>query len=310
MKLSNFLLAAGMVAIAASCNSVDFKKTKGGMPYKLFPSKSGAKVEVGKFVKMNMEFRVKDSLVNTTFDKLPAYFPIQASTQTYDISEIFTTLKEGDSVYAEQVMDTFIKKNPAMLQQTPYRNGDKIVTKLKVLKVFNTAEEARQDEEKERMAYVKKEEVAIKNYLSKNNITNAQRTPSGAYVQVLSAGTAPQVIAGKYVNVKYKGQTIEGKVFDTNIDNSFGHTDPLGFMVGAGQMLKGFDEGVQMLSKGGKARLFIPSMLAYGATPPSPDIKPFDHLIFDVEVLDILDQAPPQPAMPQQPQQQPQQPQQ
>ncbi len=69
-------------------------------------------------------------------------------------------------------------------------------------------------------------------------------------------------------------------------------------------MLKCFYEGVKLLGKGGKGRVFIPSMLAYGPQPPSPDIKPFEHLIFDVEVINILDKAPAQPAMPQ-----PQQPQ-
>lgn len=302
MKLVNLFWAAGVCVLATSCDSQNFKKTKGGMPYKLYASKSGAKVEPGKFVKVHIEQKIKDSVVFSSFKSLPVYFPVQASTQPYDISEVFNSLKEGDSVYAEQLMDTFIKKNPMIVQQTPYKNGDKITTKLKVVKVFKTAEESRKDEEAERMAYVKKEEVDVKNYLSKNNITNAQRTGSGAYVQVLNAGSAPQVVPGKYVTVMYKGQTFGGKVFDSNMDAKFNHTEPMGFTVGAGQMIKGFDEGVQLLSKGGKAKMFIPSMLAYGPQPPSPEIKPFEHLIFDVEVVDVLDKAPAKPGMPQQPQ--------
>lgn len=302
MKLFNLFWVAGLSILAASCDSQNFKKTKGGMPYKLYASKTGTKVEPGKFVKVHIEQKVKDSVVFSSFSSLPVYFPVQATTQSYDISEVFTTLKEGDSVYAEQLMDTFIKKNPTIVQQTKYRNGDKITTKVKVLKVFNTAEESRKDEENERMAYVKKEEVDVKKYLSKNNITNAQRTGSGTYVQVLNAGVAPQVVPGKYVTVMYKGQTFGGKVFDSNMDATFNHTEPMGFTVGVGQMIKGFDEGVQLLSKGGKAKMFIPSMLAYGPQPPSPDIKPFEHLIFDVEVVDVQDKAPAQPNMPQQPQ--------
>lgn len=302
MKLFNFFWVAGLCLLAASCDSQNFKKTKGGMPYKLYASKSGTKVEPGKFVKMHIEQKIKDSVLFSSFNSLPVYFPVQAASQPYDISELFTTLKEGDSVYAEQLMDTFIKKNPMIVQQTSFRNGDKITTKLKVLKVFNTAEESRKDEENERMAYVKKEEVDVKNYLSKNNISNAQRTPSGAYVQVLNAGTAPQVDSGKYVTVMYKGQTFGGKVFDSNMDSSFNHTEPMGFTVGVGQMIKGFDEGVQLLGEGGKGRFFIPSMLAYGPQAPSPVIKPFEHLIFDVEVVDVQDKAPAQPGMPQRPQ--------
>jgi FKBP-type peptidyl-prolyl cis-trans isomerase len=96
----------------------------------------------------------------------------------------------------------------------------------------------------------------------------------------------------------YKGQTFSGKVFDTNMDTSFKHTDPLAFTVGVGQMIRGFDEGVRFLGKGGKGRIYIPSTLAYGAQSPSPDIKPFENLMFDVEVLDIQDKAPAQPGMP------------
>jgi FKBP-type peptidyl-prolyl cis-trans isomerase len=83
------------------------------------------------------------------------------------------------------------------------------------------------------------------------------------------------------------------------MDSTFGHVEPMSFTVGVGQMIKGFDEAVVGLKEGTKAKIYIPSMLAYGAQPPSPQIKPFEHLIFDVEVLDVSTaQAPPQ-VMPQ-----------
>jgi FKBP-type peptidyl-prolyl cis-trans isomerase FkpA len=274
MQLKNMIIAAGFAFAAASCNQVDFKKTKTGLPYKHFESKSGKKVEAGKFVKVQVMQKIKDSVIFSTYTGLPAYFQVPPSGQPYDISEVFTLLKEGDSVYAVQAMDTFIKKNPTIIQQTPYRNGDKIVTTVKVLKVFDTAEQYRQDEEKERSGIVAKEETAVKSYLSKNNI-NAQRTPSGAYVQVLNEGTGEAVAAGKTVSVMYKGQTFSGTVFDSNMDSTFG------------------------LKEGTKAKIYIPSMLAYGAQPPSPQIKPFEHLIFDVEVLDVSAAQPQPQIMPQ-----------
>lgn len=296
MQVRNIIFTAGAALLMASCNQVDFKKTKGGMPYKLFASKSGKKVENGKFVKAQVVQKIKDSVLLNTYTALPVYFQVNPTEAKYDISELFTSLKEGDSVYAVQAMDTFIKRSPMIVQQTPYRNGDKITTSIKILKVFDSANDYRQDEEKEKMAIVKKEEAAVKDYLAKNNI-NAQRTGSGTYVEVQNPGTGEPVVPGKQVSVKYKGQTFGGKVFDSNLDTSFGHTDPLGFTVGVGQMIKGFDEGVQLLKEGGKARIFIPSMLAYGAQPPSPSIKPFEHLIFDVEVVDVSN-APAQPAFP------------
>jgi len=138
----------------------------------------------------------------------------------------------------------------------------------------------------------------VKEFLAKKGIKNTQRTPGGAYVEILEPGTGVQVDSGKYVSVMYKGQTFAGKVFDSNMDSTFKHTDPMGFQVGAGQMIRGFDEGVRLLKEGGKGRFYIPSTLAYGGQPPSPDIKPYEHLIFDVQVVSVKDQAPPMPPMP------------
>jgi FKBP-type peptidyl-prolyl cis-trans isomerase len=296
--VKNILLVAGFAVIAASCNQVDFKKTKGGMPYKLYPSKTGKKVEDGKWVKMHISQKIKDSVLFDSRKSLPVYFQINAaSTQPYDPSEVFTLMKEGDSIYTVQMMDTFIKRSPQILQQTKFKNGDKITSSFTVLKVFNTAEEYRADEEKEKAVIVANEEGAVKEFIAKKGVT-AQRTGSGSYVEIINPGTGAQVDSGKFVSVMYKGQTFAGKVFDTNMDTSFKHTDPMDFQVGVGQMIRGFDEGVRLLKEGGKARIYIPSTLAYGGQPPSPDIKPYEHLIFDVEVLSVKDQAPVQPGMP------------
>jgi FKBP-type peptidyl-prolyl cis-trans isomerase len=291
--LKNMSAAVLVLLFAVACNEVDFKKTKGGMPYKLFPSKSGKKVENGKFIKAHIIHKVKDSVLFNSYQGLPVYFQVQPTGMSYHISEIFTELKEGDSVYAVQMMDTFIKKDPRILQETKFRNGDRVTQHVKILKVFDTAEEYQKDEEATKMAMVKNEETAVKEYLSKNNI-QAERKGSGVYVQVLEPGKGKTVEQGKFVNVMYRGQTFEGQVFDTNMDTSFNHTEPMGFVVGVGQMIRGFDEGVQGLKEGGKARVFIPSLLAYGPQPPSNKIKPFEHLIFDVEVVEVLDKAPAQ----------------
>lgn len=85
---------------------------------------------------------------------------------------------------------------------------------------------------------------------------------------------------------------MSGKVFDSNTDSAFNHLGPLSFTVGIGQMIKGFDEGVRFMKKGGKAKIYIPSVLAYAGNPPSPEIKPYENLVFEVTVLDVQDSAP------------------
>ena len=73
----------------------------------------------------------------------------------------------------------------------------------------------------------------------------------------------------------------------TNVDSTFNHVQPFTFTLGQGQVIKGWDEGIALLKKGGKARLFIPSHIAYGAQSPSPAIPANSVLIFDVEVVNI-----------------------
>lgn len=301
MRFVNSIFGAAAIALlVSSCNSVDFKKTKGGMPYKLFPGKGTNKVEPGNIIKINYQQKLNDSLLFATYDNGPVYIPVNTESQPYDISEIIPTLKEGDSVYAVQMIDTFLVRSPQGLPPQ-FKKGDKLITTIKILQVFKSPEEARADEMKERkLAFkndpkiqeqLKKDDQLIAGHLAKNNI-KAEKVGSGTYVQILTPGNGPKIEDGKHISLKYKGTTFEGKVFDTNMDNSFNHTDPLTMEIGTGRSIPGFEEGLKALSKGAKARLFIPSSLAYGEQSPSPDIKANENLIFEIEVLDVADQAP------------------
>lgn len=288
-----FSITAFAVAVS-SCTNVDFKKTKGGMAYKLFPGKEGKKAVEGGYLKVNLITKKDDSVMHTTYGGAPTYLPVTKESRPYDLSEIIPTLKEGDSVYAVQLVDTFMKQAPGQLPPS-FKKGDKIITTIKVLKVLSTEEETRQDYEKEQALasanQIKVDDKALTEYLAKNNI-QANKIGSGTYVQILTPGTGPKVEAGKYVSLKYKGMTLAGKVFDTNMDNSFNHTDPMNMVVGSQPLIKGFEEGIKELNEGAKARLFIPSALAYGNNAP-PEIGRNANLIFDIEVLKVDNQPPP-----------------
>lgn len=306
MKVTNVVGALCFALVLGACNNVDFKKTKGGMPYKLYPSKSGTAIKAGDFVKVQITQKIKDSLLFSSYKTMPQYFPVTAEGYPYHFSEVLTSMKEGDSLYAVQLIDTFMARDPRSVPPT-FKKGDKVETTVKVLKVFTSQDEVQKDQQIESASafardtmvqtQLKKDVAGINNYLAANKIT-AQQTGKGTFVQILNPGTGPQVAEGKYVSVKYTGSTFEGKVFDSNTDPSKGHTEPLVFQVGAPGMIMGFDEGIRTLHEGGKARLFVPSTLAYGAQSPSPDIKPFENLIFDIEVLKVSDQ-PLQQQMPQ-----------
>ena len=295
MRLFKTMFCVAAIAVAmSSCNSVDFKKTKGGMPYKLYPSKEGKKAVVGGYLKANMVTKKNDSVLQTTYGGAATYIPVTKETQPYDLSEIIATLKEGDSIYTERLVDTFMKRTPGQLPPN-FKSGDKIITTLKILKVLNTEEETRADYEKEQMTasagQLKIDDKTLSDYLAKNNI-KADKIGGGTYVQILTPGTGEQVADGKFVSLKYKGTTLAGKVFDTNMDSSFHHTDPMDLVVGSQPLIKGFEEGIKELKEGAKAKLYIPSALAYGANAP-PEIGPNTNLVFDIEVLKVANQPPP-----------------
>jgi FKBP-type peptidyl-prolyl cis-trans isomerase len=76
------------------------------------------------------------------------------------------------------------------------------------------------------------------------------------------------------------------------MDTTFGRTELLSFMIGSGEMIRGFEESLLYLKKGAVARFYIPSLLAFGSQPNSDKIKPYDNIIFDIEVIEVSEKSP------------------
>ena len=106
-------------------------------------------------------------------------------------------------------------------------------------------------------------------------------TPSGLQYKIVSEGTGKMPTSTDSVTVNYKGTLINGTVFD----NSYDRGEPATFILSA--VIPGWTEGLQLMKEGGKARLFIPSNLAYGERHAGPNIGPNSTLIFDVELVNI-----------------------
>ena len=291
-KIRIFALLVITLAFLAGCKNASHRKTAGGMPYKVYEGKGNKKIMPGNFIKVHFSQKIKDSVYFTTFDKLPMYLRVNEQPDPYDLSEIWAQLKVGDSVVTTQMMDTFIRRKPENVPPN-FKKGDMINTYIRILDVFATDSLARMDNEKVKADWLNNEIAFLEKYLKEKNIP-VQKTQSGAFVEIIEPGTGNLGDSGKYVSVNYTGTSFSGKVFDSNTDSSFQHVAPISFTVGNKEMIVGFDESVRFLRKGGRAKVYVPSLLGYGGNPNSPSIKPFEHLIFDVTLLEVSDK--PQPS--------------
>lgn len=107
-------------------------------------------------------------------------------------------------------------------------------------------------------------------------------TPSGLRITDLEIGSGAEAVSGELVSVNYRGTLTNGKEFDS----SYGR-GPFQFPLGAGRVIKGWDEGVAGMKVGGKRKLVIPPDLAYGSRGAGGVIPPDATLIFEVELLGV-----------------------
>ena len=110
----------------------------------------------------------------------------------------------------------------------------------------------------------------------------AVKTPSGMLYDEVFAGIGEQATLASTVMVHYHGTLIDGTVFDSSVDRG----QPIKFPLR--NVIKGWQEGVAMMRVGGKAKLVIPSELAYGDKGSPPVIPPGATLVFEVELLEIV----------------------
>ncbi len=112
---------------------------------------------------------------------------------------------------------------------------------------------------------------------------STKTTASGLVIETLDEGSGEAASAGQRVTVHYTGWLEDGTKFDSSLDRN----SPFQFNLGAGQVIRGWDEGVAGMKPGGKRKLTIPPELGYGAHGAGGVIPPNATLIFEVELLSI-----------------------
>ncbi len=293
LRVSSVALLSATLLSLNACKP-GFKKTETGLEYNIVKDAKGTeKPAIGDVVEMNLYIHVGDSVL---FDSRkmnngqPIQFPLPAPSFKGDISEGFMMMTAGDSAIFRIAIDS-LKKTGAQL--LPWmKEGQKIEYNVAMVSVKSSAK-MKEEQAAHSSEQKAKDETMLQEYLNKNGIT-ANKTASGLYYKMDKEGTGKMAEAGSMVTVNYTGKTIDGTTFDSNVDPQFKHTEPFTFMLGRGQVIPGWDEGVGLMKEGSKGKLFIPSTLAYGENSPNPAIPKDAILIFDIEVTKVADAPPAQ----------------
>lgn len=142
-------------------------------------------------------------------------------------------------------------------------------------------EKAQKDAEKNFGAIKKAgEDFLAENKVKKGVIT----TESGLQYEVITEGSGDKALPTSKIKIHYHGTTIDGQVFDSSVDRK----EPIDAT--PTQFIAGFSEGLLLMNKGAKYRLYIPQELAYRAQQRGDLIKPFSTLVFDIEMLEITNE--------------------
>lgn len=295
MNKQLFLGAAIAVLALSSCKNSDFDgytKAENGLHYKFYThDENGLKPVVGDGVAFSYTIKKEsnDSLLvdsktvsrdGTGITK----FQIPKSSFAGSIEDALMMMCKGDSASFIVSADSFFLKTQRAQALPPHlRPGDHLVVTIKIADVVTKKEidDMQKKQQAEMEAEMQKrqgeEKPALEKYLADNKITT-KPTASGLIYIETKKGSGPNPRPTDSVTVHYNGTFLDGRVFDSSIGKQ-----PVTFALGG--VIPGWVEGLQLMKKGGKAKLIIPSNLAYGQG--NQGIPPFSTLCFEVELLDV-----------------------
>lgn len=273
-----------------------FTKTESGLHYRFdTQNPDGRQVAMGDMLNGEMLLRLDNDTLFTNFGD-PGNLLVVAKKQfDGDLTEGLLMMHEGDkAVFAVDADQMAAHLQPNQMPSS-YRNG----AKMKLYYEVNLLSVKSADE----MAAAKKEflnkmesmqsaqQKALETYLTENNIT-ATPNADGLYVITQRKGNGPKVQVGSRIKVDYTGYLLDGTIFDSSnkeiaAQNGLEEHDPIEFVVGMANLIKGWDDGLMDMPQGTKAKLIIPSDLAYGAKGSGEMIPPYATLVFDVEILSV-----------------------
>ncbi|MFK7806889.1 MAG: FKBP-type peptidyl-prolyl cis-trans isomerase [Saprospiraceae bacterium] len=267
-------------------------RTSSGYRYKFHVSNNGIRPAIGDQVRYHEITFKNDSLVNSTYYRLePTLAIIPGPTEIPNPPppnyEAVLMMSPGDSLTVYHDLDTMaVEKLPEWLKPT-----DVLRYEIRMLTHQpKAAIEAGINATKARVQTVGDSLRTAIQAFKTGNLKNVQKTESGITYIIHAPGTGEALEDGKYLQVHYMGMLQENGV---SFNNTYGLAKPFAFQIGRGRVIKGWDEALIKLKKGGKMTVFIPYKMGYGeAGRPGKEGEPAyiperADLAFYVELLDI-----------------------
>lgn len=287
MRKNFFLLSALflMLSLLTGCSNAPkgYQATDNGLYYRLFTNNGGENPQIGDLLELTMSCSVNDTVVILPLTK--NIIPMAEPSFWSDFVEGFSMMHKGDSAsFIVDIDSSFV--NLFGYNTLPPQFSSTDIMRFEVrLDDFYPESEFRfrmiENIKKNYPAETEKAASELNAYLEKNGVV-AQPTSMGLYYVKTQDGTGEKPSKGSTVKAHYTGYLLDGTVFDTSIERG----EPIEFVLGVGQVIPGWDEGIALMSKGEKAVLYIPYYLAYGDRDLGV-IPPFSNLVFEVELIDF-----------------------
>ncbi|MCX6231375.1 MAG: FKBP-type peptidyl-prolyl cis-trans isomerase [Bacteroidetes bacterium] len=296
------LLVAILAVIITSCGNSKFpgfKVTKNGLNYKFHNQiKDAKKPNLGDILVVELTVKKGDSVLFTNSGNPQRMFMYDTTAYKGDLNEGFSMMGIGDSVTFVMFADSLKK---IMMLPPNIKSGDVLYYSIKLSEIVTKAsfekEKADMMAKQQKMIEEAKanESKVMEKYLADNKI-KVKPTASGLYFIEVKKGNGAKAENGKKVKVNYTGKLTTGKIFDTSVEadakkgdvyNPKRPYEPIEFTLGKGEVIPGWDEAISMMKVGGKAKIVVPSKLAYGERGAGGVIPPCSVLVFDVELLGV-----------------------
>jgi FKBP-type peptidyl-prolyl cis-trans isomerase FkpA len=294
MKLRIIVIIAGIFMLASCAQDAAEEMTSGGFKYKLMSEGGAEKAKDGEYVFFHVNMKADDvEQFNSRTNGQESMIQLKEQPNTNIITgalqEVLMTAAVGDSIVLMVPTDSLKNLGFPPNDTTKVLYYNIRVTDILDEENYNTKISSERAEAESKAAVVRARLPEIEQFVDETYRyiasgkagDNIQTTASGLQYIMHEEGTGEQLKEGDVASVHYYGiLKSNGNVFD----NSWKRGEELQFQIGAGQVIRGWDEGVALLRGGSKATLIIPYELGYGAQGNPPSIPAESDLIFYIEV--------------------------